>query len=470
MEYISSLILGGFGLWQLYYFISRARSEFWPHALLGGALGFYYGIGSLVGLVLVPERDLIFMLQEARIVPFDIAIAAIWVFVWCFLMHFFCVYARHKMCIPTVYIIDCMSRVTSNRANLGVVIIVMGVEAWVVATGRFSFQGATTDEDVLNRVSPLALLVGPLMFSLIPIGMFMAAKAGQTLLARLVGVVIVMSQMFMVLLAGRRAIAIGVFLIFIGVILTRISTKRLVIGFLMCGLLFGAFFPFFFATRIAGHDPGMSALTRSERITKQLSGAKDIMTGRDGEDFTEKLKNNISTRPFIIGYLAMLMQSDRSNPGSLGAVFKRGVAAAVPSLIWRGKDGIIAADEEWIAYERFSLPRYTDEANTIMTSAYTDFREVGPIFYLSLYLLILGGARILVVSRLLPPTVKLLVLFSLMLYSLNIEAPFNWFTSMRDVGLLALMLHGWASIGQSQPELPSRAYAPPRKLERRPRA
>jgi hypothetical protein len=254
---------------------------------------------------------------------------------------------------------------------------------------------------------------------------------------------VLLSQFSFILLGGRRLAAVALALAFFGLCISGASRRKIIAISLFFGAVFVAAFCLFFALRVAGYSSELEGLDKFDAVRGRVSRLGYALNDTSADrSFAESLKENIATRPFIIGYFGMLCKAD--GVGSLGRVLKVSAATAIPSFIWRGKDGILASGgEEYLAYEAYGLPRLTDEANTIITSGYTDLAIVGPVIFITITLSFIGFGAFL--FRLdLTSEAKLIVFASFFVLCLNLEDAYAvWFVGLRGILILVAVLFIW---------------------------
>jgi hypothetical protein len=157
---------------------------------------------------------------------------------------------------------------------------------------------------------------------------------------------------------------------------------------------------FFFAMRQATYE-----LPKGASLSELIEAGASKMTGDAQEDLDEKLKQNRSTRTFIVGYAAEILFALETHEPLGGDLMVLGVATAVPTTIWPGKWKIMAQGaEEAVCHPRLGMPPY-DASNTLVTSGMCDFAGVGmfgyPVLFALMFSLSLFAVRRLdIVTRL----------------------------------------------------------------------
>ncbi len=333
--------------------------------------------------------------------------------------------------------------IVSKKSNLWLFFILCGAEAYLIISGKITFGGVQTEDIDSFRVSPIAVLALPFSYAALIIAGYMMHDSSRTFWTRYFFKWVLLSQFSFVLLGGRRLAAIALMLAFLGLCVSRVSRRRIVIILSVFLVIFTSSFCLFYALRVAGYSDDLRGVAKFDRVKGQVSRLDTVFSDNNSQlSFAESLRENVTTRPFIIGYFAMLCKG--SGVGVHGQVMKASIATAVPSVIWRGKDAIMAdGNEENLAYQAFALPRLTDEANTIITSGYTDLVIIGPFFYITVVLGFLALASWLLKQRISPES-KLIIFSYFVVLCLSFENTFStWFVALRDMGIYVIFFWAW---------------------------
>jgi hypothetical protein len=113
-------------------------------------------------------------------------------------------------------------------------------------------------------------------------------------------------------------------------------------------------------------------------------GAGFMLSGQttDGTVLRDVLKENLTERPLIIGYLAQLVSLRSEQRGSWGEILVDSLVTAIPSRIFPFKVyWMLGGAEEDIAAKHLGITEAEDSANTVLTTAYTEARELGLLAY-----------------------------------------------------------------------------------------
>lgn len=441
---ILALILVGFSVYAFKGFFEFKQDKMNVPLLLVGALGFYYGIGTLTGLLLAETQVRRELLLDFALSYDDLGWPLLLVggyagVVWGI--------SRFMISRPLQrsQIIAAIEHLLSSRSSLGLFLIIFSVQLYGVVSGKIGLGGLQTDEQVQYRISPLVQLVTPLSITVILVASYAVLNARSALVFKILCAVIIITQLAYVGLSGRRMTAIAMFVAYLGFYLADIGRARLRLAAIILGSAFIATFGLFYALRLAGYSEELKGVTKFERIAGQVVRLDQVVKNDHAEmSWGESLLYNVSTRSFFIGYYASLVKADGA--GGRGQVLKASFLTAVPSVLWRNKDdALYAGSEEWIAFQYFTLPRLTDEANTLITSGHTDLPYLGPIFFIVIVIAIMG-LGIALCHRVNSAEAQLAVLTVLIVLCLNLEDSFAaWFVGLRNLLIYVGIFKLWST-------------------------
>lgn len=406
------------------------------------SIGFYYGMGTFLGLVVAPVELRDILLGDAGLSQGGLMWPLVLIFVYS-LLTFFIARSFPSLSFGRREFVNAVEAIMSKKANLWLFLGLCGVEAYLIYSGKVAFGGVQTEDVDSYRIAPLALLTVPASYAAIIIAGYGMYADNRSFWMRCFYRGVFTSQFAFVLMGGRRLAAVALALAFFGLCISGVSRRKIAIVSVVFSFVFVSAFCLFFALRVAGYSDELVGLGRFDAVKGQISRLDRVLNETGSErSFGESLRENVATRPFIIGYFGMLCNSD--GVGSLGGVLKVSAATAIPSFIWRGKDGILAGGgEEYLAYEAYGLPRLTDEANTIITSGYTELALVGPMIFVVISLLFIGGGVFLFRLDVTSET-KLIVFASFFVLCLNLEEAYAvWFVGLRSILIWTVLLFVW---------------------------
>lgn len=400
-----------------------------PHRFLCAALGLYYGGGTLVGLLRLEPAELQAALWKDGAGMEGLWQALLLVLLFLLVLEVVCLALPNATALPAPHVASCLARLTSPGPFAWFAAGVLGVQLFLMATGKIGFSGMQAQEGS-SRISPLAALVQPFSMALMMICGYGTLSRDHRRLRLLVLLV----QTVLIVLVGRRYAVVGIALAGTGFVLAQPSRAQVVLLLSAAGAATLFAIPTFSALRSAGESE------RNLALAPRVQEAWTILntgTTPSGGDFWQGLSENLESRPFIIGYLASLCARPRHYPGTGGKVLLGALAGAVPSRFAPRKDLWMALGaEENLAYEEFRMSEITDEAETPLTGAYLDGRELGVALSVALIVLWLWVMRLLCLSS--PASaVSLAVLAATLFCVLFVESGLlQWTVTVRNSLLL----------------------------------
>ena len=376
------------GLIILAYFYSQLRTKVLLYCLFPGFLLTIHGTGYLIAKWLLPASDYDFLLSDARIQETDVAYAFTWVIVGACTAYLAGYLLRGVFTIGTIEMREITDGIVDSAAILVLGGAVLAAELYLVATGSYGIGGVTSDE-ITSHISPLGQLLPPFVNGLLYLsGYMLSSKNGRKTIAA----VLLSTQIPFAFLGGRRSLFVGLLsalfgMRMAGLRLAQVSLRSRIIAGFVAVLIFIAGYPFYLVVR----NQESNSLRGSESVVSTLSHAyESFFAGTNAEeDVKISSQYNALTRPFYIGYPAMLMKFGSNLNGSDGKILSLSFRMAIPQVLWRNKGRSVGnTQEEDLAYEAFRLPRLQDESNTIITSGYTDFKIFGIFVYIGAMYLI----------------------------------------------------------------------------------
>ena len=438
---VIALCLVGIGL-ALHYvrqFFLRLPQTLWPHLPMIAAILFYCAGGTLLAYLTLPQTDLDRMFLWRRIGDQHVLAALLITTAFALFVDWLATRLRPYVSLPSRELTGALDRLSLDPLAFALTSgVILGGYGALAATGRVSFHGAvnaaSTDPSA-GGADPL-LIVAQQTLALLPL------LCGYRLLVRgklWFTLPVLLATVGFALTEGRQQLVILLFLALAGVLLNRqVRITRAITGAIVASLLAVALLGFFvsIAVRMATwYSP------RSAGGAQVASLALDLLV-KGGQDqktsVAAQTQSNADVRAFNpIQFLASLTSADRSHPGSLGEAFVNGLGNAVPSVLWRDKDRYHREEEE-IAATTFNVPIAYDEAETIMSGGYLDFREAG-VASNALLLMLLFMAVLSMIRRARFPALKLAILSTLLFTAMEPEAAMlAWFLLLRST--LALFL------------------------------
>ena len=320
------------------------------------------------------------------------------------------------------------------RESLLVVLIVAFVGIYSIWSGLIGFQGFIFADATQQTVSPTALMVS---FSLAPAGvlaMFLATgKQDISHFDKRLFYIIAIVIWAITFTQARRLL---VYLALLYVIFYAIDNYGYTIWkkkiFFSVIVVFVAYFgvKLFYAFRVAGWEsPGI------KDTAFLLKSGFDVLFNPSKYDFNYLLSENTIERPFVIKYLAQVLEKIRLDRGMSGEAIYATILFSIPSLFIGVKT--MAIDEDLI-HPRLGLV-ISDDANTILTTGAADFGWAGLLLYPVLIVLVLKILQFMV-RKVNIRWLEYFVQFGILFVILNVENSMSQYWSFVRNSLIVLVI------------------------------
>jgi hypothetical protein len=410
------------------------------HLPMVAALLLYSYAGTLIAYVFGSETDLTRVLNRHTVENANVLYAMLLTALFAVAVHGIAMRMKLLVSVPTGYMVQLLRKDSLRTAPFFLIaFFVLTFYLYLIASGKLGYQGmiknaAASNEDEASRVDPITSLVQPMIYVL-PLmcgfRMFAPGRLWTTM-------PVLLAAMGCVLIQGRRLFQIFIFLCVLGIVLnTRVQASLFKRAGIIAGLCLLSVFSFFAFTamRIASYSTQRAdILTLATRAYAQLS------QGNQTQDVVSVTGQNVTFRAFNpIVYLGMLTAADRSILGAGGEVLQQGTIAIVPSALWADKSDYLESEEN-IATSALHLNTVLkDEANTVLTSGYTDFREAGVLLHIVLFLVLIMACAALIKNA--QTEVFCLILFSNTIWAmLSVEITATGrMTFLRDMCILFII-------------------------------
>lgn len=408
-----------------------------PHRFLCGSLALYYGLGSLIAFLRLEPIELQAQLSRNAASQAGLTQALALVLGFVVLLNLVCGLLRNTLSWSSQSLVERLAVAVKGPRFFWFACIVLALQFVLLATGKLGFTGFQLEEGS-ERISPTAALVRPLSIALMVLSGYGLLQKDY----RVLRVAVLVVQGAIIVLMGRRFAVAVIALTMLGFLLARPSRSRIGLALAFAVVAAGCSFPLFFAMRKAQQDE-KEQLSLAQRVE---TGFRVLLTGQtpSGGDFWLQLRENLESRPFIIGYLASLCSRPGHYSGVGGKVLFGALITAVPSVLLPSKDRLKAMGaEEALAYTEFRMYGTVDEATTLITSGYVDAREVGVVFIGIVVVAWLAIARFLWVSCPVPE-VAIAIMSATLLGCLFVESGLGaLFAGTRDCIILFVGSHIW---------------------------
>lgn len=353
-----------------------------------------------------------------------------------------------------------------RQAVLLVLAMVLLGTVLALATGQLGFQGVQTGEDNTALVSPLASLMASTITPVLGLTALVFSNqpaSRQRTLALAMGLLLILIMMTQ----GRRPFLFNMITVFIAFFCTRgirdlITPKAVII--LVVGVLCAlGMSRFYLATRTASYT-----LPASATLMDRLEAGVDALQRPQVYDLDEAVRENQSTRTFVVGYLAELIEAiDATDRSTQGDLLMLNVATAVPTSIWPGKWRVIyqVGSDEIACHAKLGLPAW-DAANSILTEGLCDFKWPGLLLYPLAMAAMMTLANLAV--RRAPLIVRGLVCFATIGGLLHVEGVLTgYIVGLRNIALMAAVTWSLHVFFQFYSQLPLVKYMRQAQANRR---
>ena len=320
------------------------------------------------------------------------------------------------------------------------------------ATGQIGYQGDISTEEGSARVSAAGAILTSSMTAVLGASAYTFANERRSTLRWLV---IVMCGLIalMLLIQGRRIFMFGMLVALVGFFSARdvkafLTFKSLII-LVLVGASFFAASRGYMAMRMAGYSLG-----ESPSLKERVRGAVEILQNAEMEGLGESANENETTRTFIVGYLAELIEASETRSVMWGYLLKLNVASSVPTVIWPGKWKILAegGTEEYSCNPQMGMPIW-DGPNSALTAGLCDFWWPGLFLYpVGLVLLYVAFNRALSKA---PSLIRALVCFATIENLFQVESALTgYFVGIRNISVMLLIAWSLVLLFQWQEKLP----------------
>lgn len=341
----------------------------------------------------------------------------------------------------------------SQNLTVILLILVAMVQAYLLISGRVSFQGF---ESLAGGETPIfEQLATSVSTPILGICGYVLGDRRKNIGMMLFWVCMLLIPLELVWTTafGRRAIIYSVTAMIGAYFWARgdltLNFRALL---LICGSLAAVYLlaNLFVAIRL-GRDPMTARL--SQTMFEQLGTASERIQMAESEVLRAHFKN-LQTRFFVIGYLADLIGGTRPGSALLGMGLWTSIVLIIPRLLFPGKLQFLAevGRGETLINPRFGLP-VSDDASSALTLAYADFLWAGVIIY-PVVILIMGVVMAKMVGFVRDRLLKVYIMtFCLILFLSTEEEMAFYFVGMRTLIIIMLIIGmGRVMLGPTRPD------------------
>ncbi len=399
--------------------------------LLGMALAIAYGTGSLNSVVsyALDNKDLLTDLSVTeywltRTLGFSTAAAGF--------LHIVGRFDSNGYTFPKFDSIDLQSK----RA-LWLVGITASVAVVFIATGHIGFMGGLAAVQGSVQVSPSAAIALDLMLPVGALALFLGLKDEQHN-RKIIFISLALMLLFPQFGLGRRIFVFSLLIYLMAALLARrpkqiLSVRNFVIlaGVVM---LIQVATTGFFTLRLA--KIALNRENGTPSIVQLIPKAVSIYEDRDRLHLAEQIHENVSSRTFVLEYLALLSTRASQIEPTYGMDLARALVMATPSILYpsKYKNPLFEAEED-LLNPHFRLPVW-DAANSVLTDSVGDFGEIG-FFILPVIICFIFSMILRLTYYVAPPVAGLLVSFLICKTLLSVEDEVTaYFISFRSIFII----------------------------------
>lgn len=425
MIWVTSGTLSAVGIIGLIRLISVAEFAT-PWSVLAVSYGLAYGFGALNTLLSGYSAGLDFL--SVTYASHESVVRMMSLLLLLCGVLFFLSEQDSKKLVPKLVVDEVSQQVVVLVLALTFLLAVMAV-----ATGQLGFQTNMSAEEGSMRVSVLSNLLVSAMPAVVATGLYCAKSMSAK--SRTVTYLLVLGIMLILMTQGRRILmytaVIGIMGYFSTLGLRSLLRPKNLVVLVVAAFVVALGAKMFFAMRQATYE-----LPKGASIFELMETGASKMVGDNQDDLDEKLKENRSTRTFILGYAAEILFALETREPMGGDLMVLGLATAVPTTIWPGKWKIMAQGaEEAICNPALGMPAY-DGANTIVTAGMCDFGVKGLFGYPVLFAFMFSLAMFVVLK--LDVASRLVFGFGIVFALLNAENVLTaFFVVLRNGAIIA---------------------------------
>lgn len=283
---------------------------------------------------------------------------------------------------PRAYVFDIIKPVHTEvrRAIVFIAIIAITAVAFI-ATGKLGFMGSISSGEGTVGISPTTSILVDFMTPAGALAMYLGRKEERRTIAMLLfsmSAILLLIQFGL----GRRVFVFSLVVYMMAAVLAKrpkklITLKNITIVMIIV-LLVQAATTAFFVLRMARYT--FKEAKVKPTIVEMVPEAFKIFQNRERLYLAEQMHENISTRSFVLEYLATLSERTDVIPPAYGENLVRAAVVATPSILyWEKYKNPLFASEEDILNQHFGMPIW-DASNTVLTASVGDFGEAGFFF------------------------------------------------------------------------------------------
>jgi hypothetical protein len=344
---------------------------------------------------------------------------------------------------PRAYVFDIVKPVHDEVGRATVFIGIIAVTAVVfIAIGKLGFMGNISSGEGTVGISATTSILLDFMTPAGALALYLARKEERRTVAMLLfsmSAVLLLIQFGL----GRRIFVFSLVVYMMAAVLAKrpkklVTLKNIVIV-MMIVLLIQAATTAFFVLRMARYT--FKEAKVKPTIVEMVPEAFKIYQNRERLYLAEQMHANISTRSFVLEYLATLSERTDVIPPAYGENLVRAVVVATPSILyWEKYKNPLFASEEDILNQHFGMPVW-DASNTVLTASVGDFGEAG-FFFLPGIICFIFSLLIRLGQKIGTPVSGLILSFFIAKALLSVEEDLvAYFTSARSIVIIMVITY-----------------------------
>ena len=330
-----------------------------------------------------------------------------------------------------------------KKRALWLVGLTVATTVYFIATGKLGFMANIQAVQGYVGISSSASVVYDLILPVGALALYLGIKEDSLKLKFLL-IGLAMFLLFLQFSFGRRIFVFSTLIYIMSALVARkpenIISLRNITFFLLIAVGIQFATTAYYTMRVSGYS--YKNLQKSPSILERIPDAIQTYKDRDRLHLAEQMHENLSSRTFVLEYLAMLEKSTSTIELTYGENMLRALVVATPSLLYpsKYKNKLFTAEEGFLN-PHFRLPSL-DLANSVLTSAVGDFGEVG-LFIIPVIVCFIFSCMLRISYHYLPPIGGVLISFYISYRLISVEEDIGaYFTSLRFV--IILLCIAWA--------------------------
>jgi hypothetical protein len=324
----------------------------------------------------------------------------------------------------------------SNRAIWFVGIIAV-IAITFIATGKLGFMADLASKEGYVGVSSTTAIILDLMTPAGALALYFGRKVDERY-KKVIFITVAILLLVIQFGLGRRIFVFSLLVYVMAAVLAKRPKKLFSVQnitmLLAIVMLVQAATTAFFVLRVARYS--FKASHKPPSIVEMIPEAIKIYKDRDRLYIAEQIHENLSSRTFVLEYLATLTERSTEIEPTYGQNLLRAAVVATPIILYWGKyKNPLFGSEEDLLNRHFRMPVW-DASNSILTASVGDFGEVG-FFVMPVILCFIFSMYLRIAYTLATPTSGILVSFFICKVLLSVEEDVvAYFTSSRSVFII----------------------------------